>query len=117
MDDARKWPRVWARFEALQNHPPTFWDENAVCQYHEIVTALEEAWPGEDLSAFRVPDSQLKHKVVGGKYATRHTPGTNIMSTNRYCDEQYIHRQMEGIVLYFQNRQIQPEPEPPKFGF
>ena len=64
MDDARKQSLAWARFEALQSHPPRLWDETAVAQFHEIVTALKEAF-AVDLTFFRAPDSHLKQRIVG----------------------------------------------------
>ena len=41
--DTRALSFARSRFDALRNHPPTFWDENAVRQFHEIVTGLEQA--------------------------------------------------------------------------
>jgi hypothetical protein len=116
MDDAQKKSIAWARFLALQHHMPTSWNEGAVHEYHEIVAGLEEAWPGHDLSAFRIPDDRLKQRVIQAQRMSRRgVPGVRVMSNERYCDEQYMHRQIEGISLYFQN--LQPPPEPRKIGF
>jgi hypothetical protein len=118
MDDARKWTLAWSRFEAFRNHPPNWWDEEAVSQFHQIVTALEEA-SGEDLSSFRVPDSEMKQKIIAVSPATRRRPGSKTMSEKRYCDEQYMRRQIEGIASYVHSLQPPPEPPPapPKYGF
>lgn len=43
---------AWSRFDAFRNRPPTWLDDDAVAQFHDIVTALEEA-SGEDLSLFQ----------------------------------------------------------------
>src|SRR5271157_5692604 len=115
MDNTRKQGLAWARFEALRSLPPRSWDEAAVSQFHEVVTALEEAYAIE-LSSFRVPDAEMKRRVVGVSrigYSGRSRPVQ--MSDTRYCDEQFVRRQMEGIVLYFRN--LQPPPERQKFGF
>src|SRR5438094_519189 len=42
---------------------PGYLDESTVSQFHEIVTLFEEA-SGEDLSLFRIPDAEVKPRVV-----------------------------------------------------
>jgi hypothetical protein len=115
VDDANKQSLAWAHFLALRSHPPNSWDEGAVSQFHEVVAALEESY-AIDLSSFRVPDAEMKRNIVGVSrmgLSGRHRPAQ--MSDKRYCDEHFIRRQIEGIVLYFQN--LQPLPERQKFGF
>lgn len=116
MDDAKKESLAWARFQALRSHPPSSWDEGAVAQFHEIVTALEEAYAVE-LSSFRIPDAEMKPRIVGVWRASHsgRFPARKQMSDKRYCDEQFVRRQMEGIVFYFQS--LQPPPDRQKFGF
>lgn len=118
MDDARKRSLAFAQFDAFRNHPPRAFDEDEVTQFHQIVTALEEA-SGEDLSSFRIPDSQMKRRVVsvGPVRARPGRPpsGGRKMSDKRYCDDSFIRRQIEGIVSYFQN--LRPPPERRKIGF
>jgi hypothetical protein len=109
MDDLQKWHVAWARFDALRRAPPFRWDEDAVQHYHEIVTSLEEASPSDDLSSFRVPDSELQRKIISSRL------GIHTFSEKRYCDNQYMLRQIEGIAIYFQDRQLPTEPR--KFGF
>ena len=107
-----------AKFFAFRNHPPRAFDEDAVTQFHQIVTALEEAF-GEDLSSFRIPDSQMEQRLVsvGPVLARPRRPptGGRRMSEKRYCDDSFMCRQIEGIVSYFQN--LQPPPERGKIGF
>ncbi len=118
MDDARKRSLALAQFDAFRNHPPSAFDEDEVTQFHQIVTSLEEAW-GEDLSAFRIPDSRMKRRVisVGPVRARPGRPpsGGRKMSDKRYCDGSFMRRQMEGIVSYFQN--LQAPSERRKIGF
>src|SRR5260221_8020327 len=59
MDSANKQSLALARFQALQSHPPSSGDEGEVSQFHEIVSALEEAF-NLDLSSFRIPEAELK---------------------------------------------------------
>jgi hypothetical protein len=116
MDYTHRQSLAWARFEALRSRPPHWWDEAAVAQFHEIITALEEAY-AVDLSSFRIPDVEVKRQIVGVSRAPRsgRFPARKQMSDKRYCDEQFVLRQMDGIVFYFQN--LQPSPEPKKVGF
>lgn len=110
MDDAQRKSIAWSRFLALQGHMPASWNESAVHEYNDIVVALEDAWPEHDLSAFLVPDDMLKQRVIQAQRMSRSgVPGMRIMSNERYCDEQYMHRQVGGIILYFQNLQAPPE--------
>lgn len=89
-----------------------------MAQFHQIVTALEEAF-GEDLSSFRIPDSQMKRRVISAGPVRarpgRRPIGGKKMSAKRYCDDSFMRRQIEGIVSYFQN--LQPPPGRPKIGF
>jgi hypothetical protein len=115
VDDGRKQSLAWARFEALRSHPPRLWDETNAAQFHEIVTALEEAY-AVGLTSFRAPDAHLKQRIVGVSrigYSGRRRPSQ--MSDERYCDEQFVQRKIECIVFYFQN--LQPPPDRQKFGF
>jgi hypothetical protein len=117
MNDAEKQSRAWARLVAIRDHPPLSWDESAVSDFNEIVTALEEAYDAIDLSVFRVPDTQMKRRIVSVQRAPRsgRFPGQVQLSGKRYCDEQFVIRQLEGILLYFQNQH--PPPDRQRFGF
>ena len=107
---------AWARFVALRNDQPNWWDEHECSRFHEIVGALEAAY-AVDLSAFRIPASEMKQQIVAVQRTPRsgRFPGRNQMSEKRYCDERFARRQIEGIMLYFQN--LQQPPERPQFGF
>jgi len=87
-----------------------------VSDFHKIVDALEEAF-GADLSVFRIPDAQMKPLVVAARPASRsgRLPGYVQRSKEKYCDEQFALRQIDGIVVYFEN--LQPSPGRPRFGF
>jgi hypothetical protein len=87
-----------------------------VSQFHEIVSALEEAFK-KDLSSFRIPDVELKPRIVSARRASHSGlwPASKQMSDKRLCDVHFLQRQIEGIALYFQN--LRPAPEPPKIGF
>jgi hypothetical protein len=118
MDDVRKMSLAFAQFDAFRNHPPRAFDEDAVAQFHQIVTALGEAFE-EDLSSFRIPDSQMKPRVVSAgpmrARPGRRPTGGRKMSEKRYCDDRFMRRKIEGIVYYFKN--LQPPPGRREIGF
>lgn len=111
---------AWAQFQALRSHPPSSdWDERDVSRFHEIVTALEEAYNGLDLSAFRIPDSEMRPHVLSfsrASYSRRHPPRPPRMSEMRYCEGDVAKQKLEGIPFYFQSLQP-PPPEPQRIGF
>ena len=114
MTDSHDANVAWARFLALRNDPPRSWNEREVSRFHEVVTTLEKAF-AVDLSAFRIPDSELKQIIVAVQRAPRsgRFPGQKQMSDQRYCDDGFARRQIEGLMLYFQSPQ--PPPERPQF--
>jgi hypothetical protein len=124
MDIATKQNQAWARFQALRSHPPSSGDEGEVSQFHEIVSALEEAFD-ENLSVFRIPEDKLKQYedesgstawVDAGRHGGRFSPAGQKTSERRFCDVRFLRQQMDGVAIYFQN--LQPTPDPPKkIGF
>jgi hypothetical protein len=116
MDIADKQRHALASLLAFQTNPPSFWDENAVSQFNEVVTSLEEAFE-IDLSSSRIPDAELRPRVVSSRRASYsgRFPASKQMSQTRYCDEKLAQRKIDGIVFYFQN--LQPTPKRPKIGF
>jgi hypothetical protein len=130
MDIATKQSIAWARFQALLSHPPSSGDEGEVSQFHEIVSALEEAF-SEDLSVFRIPKTELKQyedesgstswvdagRNIGRTPYPGHFPAGKQMSDKRFCDVHFLQRQIDGIALYFQNRRSTPERQNKNIGF
>ncbi|MGP8173055.1 MAG: hypothetical protein ACLP7O_00750, partial [Terracidiphilus sp.] len=116
MDIASKQSLAWARFQALQSHPPSSGDEGEVSQFHEIVSALEEAF-NVDLSSFRVSDAEMKQRIVSPRRASYsgRFPARKQLSDKRFCNVHFLQRQIDGIAIYFQN--LQPTPERQKIGF
>jgi|SRR5450755_34924 hypothetical protein len=112
--DEREWALAWARFNSLKANPPSQWSEDEVMKYHDILAALERV-SGENLLAFRVADSELKQKPVSWTRGSFRRPATTTMSKNRYCKEQYMRQQMEGVVMYFEN--LQPAAKTKTIGF
>jgi hypothetical protein len=104
--------------QAFHTNPPSFWDESAISQFHEVVFELEKAYE-RDLSSFRIPEAELKPYedesgsiswVEAGRF-----PARKQMPEKRYCDEKLAKRKLDRLVIYFQNPQ--PPPNRPKTGF
>ena len=114
MTDDRKLNVAWAKFEAFRNNIPSWPTEEVAAEFNRIVTDLQDA-SGEDLTAFMIPDSELKPKIVSVSRATMRRPGRVNYSDKRYCDDNFLHRQIDGIVFYFQG--LQSPPEKAKVGF
>jgi hypothetical protein len=125
MDIANKQSLAWARFQALLSHPLSSGDESEVSQFHEIVSALEEAF-NVDLSSFRIPEAELKQSEDesgstawedAGRRAPHpgRYPARKQMSDKRFCDVHFLQRQIDGIALYFQN--LRPAPKRQNIGF
>src|SRR5208337_2262233 len=119
MDIANKQRVALAKFQALRSHPPCSGDEGEVSQFHEIVSALEEAF-SLDLSSFRIPEAELKQSEdesgnTAWEDAGRHVgrfsrmpysgpfPAGKQMSDKRFCNVHFLQRQIDGIAIYFQN--------------
>jgi hypothetical protein len=107
------WTLAITKFEAFRTHPPNWITQEAVDEFHAILSMLETAG-SLDLSAFRIPDSQMKPKIVGVSRGTRSRAGRVQMSARPCCDDDYFKRQVDGVALYIQN--LTP-PEPRKVGF
>jgi len=122
------------RLQAFQMNLPSFWDESAISQYHEVVTALTMVFE-RDLSSFLILESEMKPYEdesgstswvdagrQGGRFRTQDSeyfPARNQMSVKRYCDKEFAQRKLDSLLLYIQNltQYLQPTPERPKIGF
>jgi hypothetical protein len=102
MNDTRQFAIFSARLDALRKHIPSFIDEPKVRDYHSIVDGLQTA-SGEDLQHFRIPESEVKPKVISvtrGSYSGG--SGRISYSDKKYCDQTYFRRQVEALWQYLQ---------------
>lgn len=111
MDNFRKWHLAWAQFDAFEKNLPSSIREKHVVEYHGILDLLHEV-TGEDVSAFRIPDDELKRKLTS-KVPGR--PHTATYSDDRFCDRGLMSRRLDAVRGYFER--IQPPEEKPKMGF
>ncbi len=112
--DEKAWALAWARFDSLRENPPVTWWEDEVEKYHKALTLLEQA-SGEDLSEFRVADSELHHRVSGTRQGFSGIPARTTTSPKRLCYDHVMRQKIEGVVKYFEYRQ--PTPKGKTYGF
>jgi hypothetical protein len=77
---------AWAKFDAFRTHLPDSLDEEAVSQFHAIVSLLEEA-SSEGLAGFRIPESEMKHRVISirpAAYLQREFRIAKVRLSNRF---------------------------------
>jgi hypothetical protein len=119
MDDDRKWHLAWAQLDAFQKNLPSLVEEKHVAEFHDILKLLDEA-TGEDISAFRIPDEEVKPRITGilrPAFSGRR-PGHTSYSDKKYCDRNLMLRKIDAVYGYFKRLQPPPEkPHKPKLGF
>jgi hypothetical protein len=98
--DQQRWNVARARLDAWRLHPPSMWDETAVSDYNDTLTALQAADPGKDFASFRVPPGELAPICTGFTRGTRRHPGQKFMSSKLYCDTNRMLRRVEGVTAY-----------------
>ncbi len=96
MEDQKKWHIAWASFTAFQKTPPSWWDTQTVADFHQVLAALESA-SGDDLAAFRIPQSRMKPQQTSWNLMS----GQATYTDELYCDPEYANRQVEGVAAYF----------------
>jgi len=99
--DIKQWNVGISKLSAFMQfrHPP--YEEDAVAEFHEIITILEEG-SGESLSQFRIRPEKLKPEVVGsrpGVYWGDDAPQP-IFSSNKRCDPGFFQSQEAGLASY-----------------
>lgn len=110
MREENQWELARARFDALRRNKPSWIKRPEVDEYHLILRVLEAA-SGVDLSAFRIPDSELKPRVSGISLATRRRPGATRYSDERYCDDGFFSRRIDGLWNYLRTLDISNQKE------
>ena len=106
MREETQWKLAWALFEAFRTNLPGWINRARVEEYHSILDRLEQG-SGEDLRSFRIPDHELKPKVSSWNYRT----GKVTHYDERYCEDSYFARQVDGVWRYCQQLHIREEPE------
>jgi len=93
-----------ARLNALRKNLPPDVTEAIAAEYNALVHDLQVVSRDESLVAFRIPDAQLKRRIVSVRRETARHPGSATYSKERYCDDDYFKRQVEGLWSYLMER-------------
>src|SRR5258707_2463897 len=111
MSDDRKWDSARSRLDALRKSVPAHVDGARVAEYHRILDDLQEGC-GEDLSDFRIPDSEVRPSVVATSYGRGRGPRHTIYGKPQ-CGRDFFGRQIEGVSDYLRIREKRAqEPNP-----
>jgi len=109
--------RAYARLVALRKtlgadtgFDPQF-DEKYVREYHGALEHLEAV--GFDVEEFKVPASEVDHRVTGGNYVSGKT---------RYSEEKFVDRgilltKLDAVLTYFEFKTVRPEEPKREIGF
>src|ERR1700678_2112166 len=93
-----------ARLNALRKNPPPDLTEAIAAEYNSLVHDLQVVSRDESLVAFRIPDAQLEQRIVSVRRGTARHPGSATYSNERYCDDDYFKRHVEGLWSYLMER-------------
>jgi hypothetical protein len=102
VNDPRQFAMACAQLDALRKNIPSSLDEPRVNEYHAIIDALELA-SGENFSQFRIPDSEIKPKLLQVRArGWDGSPGSAKYSDKKYCERNFFTRQIEALWLYLE---------------
>jgi hypothetical protein len=118
MDANRKWHLAWAQIDSFSKNLPSSIQEKHVAEFHGLLDLLHDA-TGEDVSAFQIPDGELKPLITSfrpASYSGR--PGSVTYSKEKYCDRDLMVRKLDALRSYFERIQPTPEdPQKPRYGY
>jgi hypothetical protein len=101
MLDQRQWTLGILKLQSLKAKIPTSLSVARVDEYHEILRLLESG-SGEDLSTFRIPDTEMKPRVSWSRMGIGSRPGHTEYSKEKYADKGYFERQIDTVSRYVQ---------------
>ena|SRR3989338_1661033 len=105
--------RLYSRLKSLRDNLPQhdILHERYVNEYHGILVELQKV-ATLDLSEFRIPDGELKRRVISGNYVT----GEVKYSNERECAKHYFLAKIDAILGYFEIKFSSKEEEK-RIGF
>jgi hypothetical protein len=107
-----QWNVNIVRLEALRQNIPSLIGENIVRDYNAIIHALQVASHDENMVHFRIPDTELKPRIVSVRMGSRRFPGRTNYSKDNYCDSGLFKRQVQALWGYIQKSHPQKMKEP-----
>lgn len=106
-----QWNVNVVRLDALRQNLPLRISEDIVRDYNQIVHALQVASRDENIVHFRIPDAELKPRVVSVQVGGRRFPGRTNYSKDNYCNSGLFERQVQALWSYIQKAEPQKKNE------
>jgi hypothetical protein len=103
MADEKALKHALTRFRGFRSHVCGSVTVQMVEEYHSILTMLQEA-SGENLIAFRIPDSVINQRIVSEvrRYRTHLRSAVEPQySSQKYCDKDIFKAKMDQLWGYF----------------
>lgn len=99
------WEEPWARLLAFREHLPDNYElhERLVRRYHDVISQLETA-TGVSLQNFRIPDDEIRPKVVAVRMGSFRRPGYVNYSDENYCERTNVLMRLDGVIRFLQPR-------------
>src|SRR5579862_6122252 len=119
----RSLAQALARLEGFKKNIPPSIRQAVVVEYHRLVDDLASA-TGEDLTAFKIREEEIRHQVVGSRPGGYGGGSRSVTySTDRYCDTNRFKAQIDALAEYLEsaghrrNAQAQPtRPSPATYN-
>jgi hypothetical protein len=105
-----KFQQAYAKLEAMRFHVPDIITEPLVVEYNGLVDHLAEC-DGEDLTAFRVADSELRTSNDLSYMNDFNAETYKNVKGPRRCDRDLFLRRIDGLLMH-----LQPQNRAPKFA-
>ncbi len=98
---------AYARLEAVRSNLPEGLrvEEKYVTEFHEILSLLEKA-SDADLTMFRVPEEELRHRVTSANPGA----GTVSYSNRKFCERSFLMMKVQGVLSFFTLEMSSPKP-------
>jgi len=86
---------IKARLISLRKNLPSYTKESVAHEFNSMVHQLEEELQDPEIASFRIPESDIKPRIVS------FVPGRQVnYSEDKYCDNQLFKRQVDGLWEY-----------------
>lgn len=97
---------AYARINALKAHLPEAYvvEQKYVEEFHEVLSVLEQE-SCADLSKFRIPESEVRPRVI----SVRRMRGSVTYSDRSYCERSFLMMRIDGILGFFSLQMATPK--------
>jgi hypothetical protein len=112
MRDEKRWRLATSQVLALRDNMPMYLDAGFVEEYHAIVELFKSS-SGEDFSLFRIPDREMKPRVISFRMGSRRHPGSASYSREKYCDVEFSTARSTRSYVISKPAHLPLPPQPP----